>query len=263
MSSHKTLSLRWYVICKASAVDKYPYLRDRRGLSTKYVTATVSRFHLNIMKTYSICLASLLAIVSVVYALPTIDEDDTDTLSLLQGVMQSDVPQAEDTDDQQSVDELEEAMEEALAQEQTDSTTATTDDIIALLQGEDITMESRERAEIQSLLSTFNSGLQTFMNRMNTMIRRYTNYFNCLPKMEAEMQRSDAMGDEELVKEMVHKLANIQGQQKIRRLFQRIRQFITNTRNRGTRLYREIQTTLASVFRGYTSIVNCIRRYQG
>ena len=167
---------------------------------------------------------------------------------------------------QQSFQDLEDAMKDT--QQQVNSITETADDIVALLQGEDITeMDSEleeERVMSQSLLNSFNSGLQVFVNQMNRMISKYSNVLSCFPRMQAEMQKSDE-NDDELVKKVVDRLANIQGQKnrQIRRLFQKIRQFIQTTNSKGQTLYKKIRRTLGSLLRSYEVVITCVRRRQG
>ena len=168
---------------------------------------------------------------------------------------------------QQSLQDLEDAMEGA--EKQVDGNTKIADSIVALLQGEDITEARREheepqRATSQDLLDSFNSGLQVFVNQMNRMISKYSNVLNCLPRMQAEMPRSDRNNDE-LVKTVVNRLANIQGKQnrQIRQLFQKIRQFIQTTSGKDQTLYKKIRHTLGRILRSYEEVINCIRRRQG
>lgn len=167
---------------------------------------------------------------------------------------------------QQSFQDLEDAMKDT--QQQANSNTEIADDIVALLQGEDITKVDseleEERVMSQSLLNSFNSGLQVFVNQMNRMISKYSNVLNCLPRMQAEMQRSDE-NDDELVKKAVDRLANIQGQQnrQIHQLFQKIRKFIRTTNSKGQMLHKKIKRTLGRLLRSYEVVINCIQRRQG
>ena len=165
---------------------------------------------------------------------------------------------------QQSIRDLIDAMKDA--QQRVDSNTEIADDIVALLQGEDITkLESEEeRGTSQGLLSMFNSGLQVFVNQINSMISKYSNVINCFPRMQAEMQRSDE-NDSELVNKVENRLANIQGQQnrQIRRLFQKIRKFIKTTSSKGQALVKKIKRTLGSLLRSYEVVITCVRRHRG
>ena len=165
---------------------------------------------------------------------------------------------------QQSIHDLIDAMKDE--QQRVDSNREIADDIVALLQGEDITkLESEEeRGASQSFLSTFNSGLQVFVNQMNRMISKYSNVMNCFPRMQAEMQTSDK-NDSELVNEVMNRLANIQGQQnrQIRKLFQKIRKFIQKTSSKGQALVKKIRRTLGSLLRRYEVVITCVRRHRG
>ena len=167
---------------------------------------------------------------------------------------------------QQSLQDFEDAIKDA--QKQVDSNTEIADDIIALLQGEDITKVDSEHAEeqgtSQSMLGSFNSGLQVFVNQMNRMISKYSNVLKCFPSMQAEMQRSDE-NDDELVKKVVDRLANIQGQQnrQIRQLFQKIRQFIQTTSKEGQKLSKIIWRILGSLLRSYEVVIKCVQRRRG
>lgn len=185
--------------------------------------------------------------------------------------------QAEDSSDESddlTADEMaiiqQEDLEDALEDEQkeVDSNTVIADDIIALLEGEDITKMESEHAEEQGISSTmfkkFNSGLRKFVNQMNTMISKYSNVENCFPRMQAEMERTDE-NDDELAKTVVDRLANIQGKQnrEMRQLFQKIRQFIRTTSKKGRKLVRNIRRTFGSVLRGYEVVIKCVKRRRG
>lgn len=184
------------------------------------------------------------------------------------------VEDASDESDDLTADEMaiiqQEDLEDALedAQKQVDSNTAIADDIVALLEGEDITKMESEYAEEQRVSSTmfkkFNSGLRKFVNQMNRMISKYSNVINCFPRMQAEMERTDE-NDDELVRTVVDRLADIQGKQnrKIRQLFQMIRQFIRTTSKKGRKMAKKIQSTFGSVLRGYEVVIKCIKRRQG
>ena len=173
-------------------------------------------------------------------------------------------PQSEE-EDQQAIAREQEARDSESMEEQNYGNVATVEDIIALLQGKDITMvDSRAQVQAQSTASTFVSGLQSFVSQLNKMFRRYKNYNNCFSSMTAEMQSSDE-DDDELVKMMVDKMADVQGMKnlRIRQLFQRIRNFITNTQNRGSKLYHDIRNTLTRLISSYRMIISCIRKFEG
>ena len=203
-------------------------------------------------------------------ALTQVESDDgqPDTLSDESDQQLERLADSETNNIQQwSLEDLEEAMKDAFLPKQTDSNTAIADDIVALLQGEDITRINGEREEqgmSQSIDSSFSSGLQMFVNMMNRMISRYSNVLSCFPKMQAEMQWSDDV-DEEMVKEVVDRLATIQGQQnrQLRQLFRRIQKFIGTTSSEGKALYRKIQRTLGRFLRGYKVVISCVKRRQG
>ena len=135
----------------------------------------------------------------------------------------------------------------------------------ALLAGKHMTaMETDAETEAQILSRNVMSNLRSFVNQMTLMLRKYNNFLHCIPRMNVEMQRSDEY-DEELVRVMVDKLADIQGKHTkgMQQLFRRVQQFIISTRNKGTTFYRKFVKTLAQILRGYNKIMMCIRKSQG
>ena len=222
------------------------------------------------MKTSVSILVYLFAVASIVYTHPTKQEDDMSKSFLLeQNMMQNALAQqGEEEENQQSVKEFQEAiLQDTDVEEPSQGAEGTAKDIMAVLEGKELAvLKSSEEAMSQNMLTAFNAGLNSFISRMSSMATRYYNYYNCLPNSEAELQQEPDKNDEELVKRVVDELASSQGSRstaEIRSLFSRIRRFLSNTRNKGTTLYRDIQSTLARVFRRYQKVITCLRRFQG
>ena len=97
-------------------------------------------------------------------------------------------------------------------------------------------------------------------------VSRYSRALNCLPRMQAEMQRADD-GDDDLAKDMLRRIANLQGEDdgdaeaqffgKLLRGFRGIRKFW----KRGRKMFKRVRRRFGGVVRGYRGIKRCVRRY--
>ena len=188
------------------------------------------------MKT-SILIFSLLC---AVYALPTEQEDaiaKPDTVVLVQNTMQNALTQqGEEEQNQQSLKDFQEAIlqDTAAVEEPSQGAEAAAKDIMAVLEGKELAvLKSSEEAmsQLVSMPTAFNAGLNSFLTRMNSILTRYYNYYNCLSNVnrEVELQQEPGKNDEDLLKRVVDELATSQGSRstanaEFRRLFRHIRQ---------------------------------------
>ena len=247
------------------------------------------------MKTFAI-LFGLLAVLGVAYTLPTDKQSNNkEVRSIMEDLLRGVVVQMQEDDDQQSSAELQTALRDLLAQAQgddedgrdllallqdesgDDGAREEDDDddgeILALLQEEDedndglIQGDDDEEGDVkmQGFFSKIFSGIRRFGGRVNKVcnkVKKYTRYANCLPGLQAELQKADD-GDDELARDLLKRIANVQEDgdgdaeaQFFRRLFKRVRRVW----GRGRRFFRKIRGGIGRIYRGYKKIRRCIGR---
>ena len=240
------------------------------------------------MKTIAI-LFGFLALISVAYTLDAKEQKedvDKDVKSFMEQLMRGVVMQMQEDDDKQSSVELQSAMrdllgeveeedddgvvESALLQDESEAREEG-DDILALLQDEDeeegdgvqVQEEDDGDVETQGWFRKIFSGIRKFGGRVNRIckkVNRYTRYTKCLPRMQAEMQKADD-GDEELAKDLLKRIANVQEDDVEAQFFKRIFKRARKVWGRGRRWFKKIRRGIGRVYRGYRNIKRCFRRY--
>ena len=225
------------------------------------------------MKTSILILFSLLfTIASAVYAIPTEQEDAVakpDTVVLVQNTMQNALAQqGEEEQNQQSLKDFQEAIlqDTVAVEEPSQGAEATAKDIMAVLEGKELAvLKSNEEAmsQLVNMPTAFNAGLNSFLTRMNSILTRYYNYYNCLSNVnrEVELQQEPGKNDEDLLKRVVDELATSQGSRstanaEFRRLFRHIRQ-------RSRLPIRRYFGSKRRLFSKVRKIIACWRRFRG
>ena len=233
-------------------------------------------------------------------------DDDGDMKSLMQELMKSFVAQVQEEEDQKSSAELERYLDGRLSQVQDDDDDSdvlkqenddSNDGLLAFLQEEE---EGGDDAQVQedndngddllALLQDDDDGaeaqdddggdfaieqgwfsvLRRFGGRVVKVckkVNRYSRFLNCIPRMQAEMQKADE-GDDDLAKDMLKRIANLQEDggdgdaeaQFFRRIFRRARRYVKRYWKRPRRLYRRIRQRVGRLVRGYRSIRRCVRK---
>ena len=139
------------------------------------------------------------------------------------------------------------------------------DDEGAVIQDED---EGGEAIE-QGFFGRIFRGIRRFGGRVRKVcnrVNRYSRALNCLPRMQAEMQKADE-GDDELAKDLLRRIANLQQEggegdaeaQIFGKLFKRVRGFF----GRGRKMFRGLKNRVGGLVRGYRRVRTCMRRFRG
>ena len=122
----------------------------------------------------------------------------------------------------------------------------------------------------QGFLTSFLGKIRRFGGRVVKVCRKvnkYSRYLNCLPRMQAEMQKADD-GDDDLAKDMLRRIANKQQDdgddaeaQFFRRIFRRARRIFRRYVRKPRRFIRRVRRGVGRLIRGYRRIRQCVRRY--
>ena len=110
-------------------------------------------------------------------------------------------------------------------------------------------------------------GIRRFGGRVRNVcnrVSRYSRALNCLPRMQAEVQKAQE-GDDELARDLLRRIANLQQEggdgdaeaQFFKRIFKGVRKFF----KRGRGIFRGIRRRVGGLVRGYRGIRRCMRRY--
>ena len=236
-------------------------------------------------------LFGLFALFSVAYTVSAKEQkdDNKEVKSLMEELLKGVVVQMQEDDNQQSSVQLQSAMRDLLAEVQDDENESdgdlsallqTEDDegseqedddgniILALLQDEEegddgaVTQEDSDEADTQGWFKRIFRGIRRFGGRVRGIcnkVNRYSRYLNCLPRMQAEMQKADD-GDEELAKNLLKRIANAQEDDAEAQFFRRLFRKARKIWGRGRRFFKKIRRGVGRIYRGYRNIRKCIRR---
>ena len=236
-------------------------------------------------------LLGLYALLSVAYTLPAKEQqgENEEVKSLMERLLKGVVVQMQEDDDRQSSVELQSVMRDLLAEVQDDEgdddllallqddeddeirkQDDDDDDILALLQDEDedeggaVAKQENDEADTQGWFKKIFRGIRRFGGRVNGIckkVNKYSQYLNCLPGMQAEMQKADE-GDDELAKDLLKRIANVQEDDVEAQFFKRLFRRAKRIWRGGKRYFKKIRRGIGRIYRGYKKIRRCIGNYR-
>ena len=145
-------------------------------------------------------------------------------------------------------------------------------DLLSFLQDDDnndgVEMQDDEGGDAieQGFFGRLFGKIRRFGGRVRNVcnrVSRYSRALNCLPRMQAEMQKADD-GDDDLAKDLLRRIANLQGEDDgdaEAQFFKSIFRGVRKLWKRGRSAFKRIRRRVGGLVRGYRNVRRCMRRY--